>query len=467
MSMDYTPTSFVHRFPLSKTASDPTAGSTTPAREYLPTDPTACGSLQTDASFQSSDLLGRDGSTADMGALDAKARKGRTVDPTAILLNHAGSVRAERCGFAFATRGGEVGTVDPAPTDTLSAAAAAAETLSVAGACAASLTTSSEPKLAAASTSVHIVISFTPVPTTTTISGVDVAKELQMCPVGPVGHPLTPFVDSRLRRLTDSSSHCVYADAPKVGVPDAAAAAHVAMYAVDTLMSFVMDSAIYMATTVGALLLLLVLVRVTASLQRRALLFVLQPFPKVSQNCHCLSILQVFVLSLSFSVAAADYSTHSSAVAHVNSTATISTWTALTSAITASAGTTATLTLEAKFDMAGFREITLSAANTDITLVGNGAVFDGDKDQYSDRFFTVGSGGAENIKLVMSNVVLKNGYRDYYGGSGGAIYVATGGTISLMSCTLSGNYAVGGGECRWCAGEWRARRKGRGGWWRV
>jgi hypothetical protein len=180
------------------------------------------------------------------------------------------------------------------------------------------------------------------------------------------------------------------------------------MYAVDTLMSFVMDSAIYMATTVGALLLLLVLVRVTASLQRRALLFVLQPFPKVSQNCHCLSILQVFVLSLSFSVAAADYSTHSSAVAHVNSTATISTWTALTSAITASAGTTATLTLEANFDMAGFTrgsQITLSAANTDITLVGNGAVFDGGQ---RARFFAVGSGGAENIKLVMSNVVMKN-----------------------------------------------------------
>jgi hypothetical protein len=181
------------------------------------------------------------------------------------------------------------------------------------------------------------------------------------------------------------------------------------MYAVDALMSFVMDSAIYMATTVGALLLLLVLVRATAVLQRRALLFVLQPFPKMSQNCNCLSILLVFVLSLSFSVAAADYSTHSSAVAHVNSTATISTWTALTSAITASAGTTATLTLEAKFDMAGWSQIKLSAANTDITLVGNGAVFDGDKDQYSDRFFTVGSGGAENIKLVMSNVVLKNG----------------------------------------------------------
>jgi hypothetical protein len=177
-----------------------------------------------------------------------------------------------------------------------------------------------------------------------------------------------------------------------------------------------------------------------------------EPFPEVSQNCRRLSLLQVFVLSLSFSaVAAADSGTPNLALARIDTTTTIGTWSALKSTITASAGTKATLTLEAKFDMTGFKlrsEITLSAANTDITLVGNGAVFNGglsnaDDDGHlggkHDHFFTVGSGnGNGNVKLVMSNVTLHNGAGH---GMGGAIRVGAGGTIILTSCTLSANYA--------------------------
>jgi hypothetical protein len=127
---------------------------------------------------------------------------------------------------------------------------------------------------------------------------------------------------------------------------------------------------------------------------------------------------------------------------HVNTTAAIGTWTALESAIKSSAGTKATLTLEAKFDMTGCNgQISLSAPNTDITLVGNGAVLNPSSSTRPHTLFYVGSyvgsGDAGNVKLVMSNVKLQNSY-SY--GNGGAIHVATGGTIILTSCSLSGNH---------------------------
>jgi hypothetical protein len=68
-----------------------------------------------------------------------------------------------------------------------------------------------------------------------------------------------------------------------------------------------------------------------------------------------------------------------------------------------------TLTLSTPFDMTGFQSgshIDMKTANTAITIVGNGAVFDaGGK----DCFFTVGHA----VALVMSNVMLKNGVRIY------------------------------------------------------
>jgi hypothetical protein len=83
---------------------------------------------------------------------------------------------------------------------------------------------------------------------------------------------------------------------------------------------------------------------------------------------------------------------------------TIASWTSLSSSITAAAGKVMTLTLSAPFDMTGFSNIEMDTANTAITIVGNGAVFDaGGK----DCFFSV----YQAVALVMSNVTLQNGVR--------------------------------------------------------
>jgi hypothetical protein len=116
---------------------------------------------------------------------------------------------------------------------------------------------------------------------------------------------------------------------------------------------------------------------------------------------------------------------------------TIASWNTLSSSITAAAGKVVTLTLSTPFDMTGFQSgsainiKTAMTANTAITIVGNGAVFDaGGK----DRFFYVD----QAVALVMSNVTLQNG-----NSAAGAIYVN--GAITLSDCSFSGNTAGNAG----------------------
>jgi predicted outer membrane repeat protein len=132
-------------------------------------------------------------------------------------------------------------------------------------------------------------------------------------------------------------------------------------------------------------------------------------------------------------------------------TSTISSWTSLSSSIAAAAGKAATLLLSMPFDMGtGFKDINISAAHTNITVVGNGVTFSTPARCNSfgrpdcDRFFTVG----KDAELVMSNVVLENGQITGESGPppecgnfycGGAIFISTGGTATLSDCSFSGN----------------------------
>jgi hypothetical protein len=122
----------------------------------------------------------------------------------------------------------------------------------------------------------------------------------------------------------------------------------------------------------------------------------------------------------------------------------IGTWSALKTAVGAAAGKTVTLTLSTPFDMTGFQDgscIDITTAQTAITIVGNGAVFDaGGKDKLFNVYPTV--------SLEMSNVTLQNAYTklhhkrgDVYGG---AINVQKGGTTTLSQCIFSGNTCVEG-----------------------
>jgi hypothetical protein len=107
----------------------------------------------------------------------------------------------------------------------------------------------------------------------------------------------------------------------------------------------------------------------------------------------------------------------------------IASWTSLSSSIAAAAGKAVTLTLSTPFDMTGFETgsaINIKTAQTAITIVGNGAVFDaGDK----DRFFYV----EKDVALVMSNVTFQNGNAD----NGGVIIIIS--TATFSDCTFSGN----------------------------
>jgi hypothetical protein len=98
-------------------------------------------------------------------------------------------------------------------------------------------------------------------------------------------------------------------------------------------------------------------------------------------------------------------------IASTNIASTIASWTSLSSSITAAAGKAVTLTLSTPFDMAGFQSgsaISIGTAETAITIVGNGAVFDtGGGTGGKDRFFLVEQAAA----LVMSNVTLQNAVR--------------------------------------------------------
>jgi hypothetical protein len=118
-------------------------------------------------------------------------------------------------------------------------------------------------------------------------------------------------------------------------------------------------------------------------------------------------------------------------------TCTIASWTSLSSSIAAAAGKAVILTLSTPFDMTGFQEpILVMTAQTSITIVGNGAVFDAGGKTY---FFFVDTA----VTLVMSNVTLQNGSGG--GNVGGAIGVSRGGTATLAHCTFSGNTSPEGG----------------------
>jgi hypothetical protein len=126
---------------------------------------------------------------------------------------------------------------------------------------------------------------------------------------------------------------------------------------------------------------------------------------------------------------------------------TIASWNTLSSSITAAAGKVVTLTLSTPFDMTGFQHgsaIDMKAAQTAITIVGNGAVFNAGGNFPRDRFFNV----YQAVALVMSNVTLQNG--DSSSGGGGAILVY-GGTITLSDCSFRKN-SDGGSGYSWYAG---------------
>jgi hypothetical protein len=125
-------------------------------------------------------------------------------------------------------------------------------------------------------------------------------------------------------------------------------------------------------------------------------------------------------------------------IANPNITSTIASWTSLSSSIAAAAGKAVTLTLSTPFDMTGFQSgssIHITTAQTAITIVGNGAIFDaGGKDNFFDVY--------QAVALVMSNVTLQNGNSGSYN-AGGAIIVV--GTVTLSGCIFSGNAAPRGG----------------------
>jgi hypothetical protein len=124
-----------------------------------------------------------------------------------------------------------------------------------------------------------------------------------------------------------------------------------------------------------------------------------------------LSLLAATVASIAINATSNSTSTviTNGGIASTNIASTIASWTSLSSSITAAAGTAVTLTLSTPFDMTGFQSgssINIKTAQTAITIVGNGAVFDaGGKGM--EYFFRVG----DAVELVMSNVTLQNGVR--------------------------------------------------------
>jgi predicted outer membrane repeat protein len=124
---------------------------------------------------------------------------------------------------------------------------------------------------------------------------------------------------------------------------------------------------------------------------------------------------------------------------------TIGTWTRLNATIGAAAGKKVIITLSTPFVMGDFKRgscINIEADNTDISIVGNGAVFDAGK---TDRFFYVAP-RVLSTTLVISNVTMQNGNYTYaYPPDGGAIYIFGSTLLSLTHCTFSRNTAKGYG----------------------
>jgi predicted outer membrane repeat protein len=168
------------------------------------------------------------------------------------------------------------------------------------------------------------------------------------------------------------------------------------------------------------------------------------------------------VSTTNISTTPTDYTTAiaNGGIASTNIASTIASWTSLSSSITAAAGTAVTLTLSTPFAMTGHGGcIKINTAQTHITIVGNGAIFDQKKFPVH-QFFSI---QGKDVTLVMSNVTMRNGvlyglggaisvlegtvvlsYCSFSentgnGGDAGAIYVGMGGTIMLSSCNFSDN----------------------------
>eukprot|EP00935_MAST-01C_sp_MAST-1C-sp1_P002050 g2050.t1 len=137
----------------------------------------------------------------------------------------------------------------------------------------------------------------------------------------------------------------------------------------------------------------------------------------------------------------------------------ISTWAMLESSIAAAAGKAAVLTLSSKFAMTGYPTggydgIQISAAGTNITIIGNSATFDA---KQNGRFFSVdGSSSCPATRngrrsscptLNMSCVSFTNGYigPDSSVAVGGAALYVQDGVITLLGCSFSENAAEYGG----------------------
>jgi predicted outer membrane repeat protein len=150
--------------------------------------------------------------------------------------------------------------------------------------------------------------------------------------------------------------------------------------------------------------------------------------PAAAASSGCFSLLAATVAS----IATDNTSNNVSTVITANN---IASWTSLSSSIAAAAGKVVTLTLSTPFDMTGFQSgscIDIDTAQTSITIVGNGAVFDA---AGKDGFFDMGCSAPTTCgAVVMSNVTLQNS-------GGGAIGVE--GTITLSDCSFSGNTAPG------------------------
>jgi hypothetical protein len=99
------------------------------------------------------------------------------------------------------------------------------------------------------------------------------------------------------------------------------------------------------------------------------------------------------------------------------------------------------LNLSSSFAMTGYPSkccysgINVSAAGTDIAIIGNNAVFDANQ---TGRFFTVG--GVSSVRLTVSNVHFKDGTVGLFHKDGGALYVG-GGVVAMTCCVFSGNMA--------------------------
>jgi hypothetical protein len=125
----------------------------------------------------------------------------------------------------------------------------------------------------------------------------------------------------------------------------------------------------------------------------------------------------------------------------------ISGWAGLKAAVGAAAGKTATIALSTPFSMTSFGKgsfINISKADTNITIMGNGAVFDtaaGQGDGILSPLFVVHAAAAV---LSISAVTMLTHYVAAYGYSSGGAISFNGDTLVLTYCNFSGPGGTGG-----------------------